>query len=141
MFTADRNQIHAFLRETWRKYRAAEPLSPLETIISDVAAAHPEYHHLLADPDPEPTGDGSATAGQANGFLHMGLHIALREQLAANRPSELRPTYRRLLAKTGDAHAAEHQIIECIGKLLSDSAQNGKPVDERQYAECLQRLR
>ncbi len=141
MFTADRNQIRVFFCQTWRKYRAGEPLSPLETIISDVAAVHPEYHHLLEYPDSEPTGAGSNTTGQPNGFLHMGLHIALREQLAANRPFELRPTYQRVLANTGDAHAAEHQIVECVGKLLADSAANGMPVDAREYVECLQRLR
>lgn len=140
MLSSDRTQIRSFFRDAWRKHRDGEPLSPMEAVVSDVIAAHPEYHALLQNPDANLNREYRAEEGTANPFLHMGLHIALREQLAADRPKELRAIYQRLLARFGDAHEAEHQVIECIAKLLADAQHSGGLVDDRDYVECLRRL-
>lgn len=140
MFSTDRNQIRAFFREAWRKHRAGTPVTPMESIVIDVVAAHPEYHSLLEDPAADLQQDYAPEAGGTNPFLHMGLHIALREQLGADRPRELRPVYQQLLSRTGDAHAAEHQVIECIAEVLARAQRDGNPADDRHYLDCLRRL-
>lgn len=140
MFSPDRSQIRSFFRDTWRKHRTGMPLSPLEAIVADVAAAHPEYRTLLEDPQTDLMEYSFENSG-TNPFLHMGLHIALREQLDANRPQELRPIYQRLLSRHRDTHEVEHQVIECIAKLLVKAERSGNPVDERDYVECLRSLR
>ena len=76
-----RDALRASYREAWRKWRERVPMQPLEAQIADVVAEHPEYHPLLqsgASLQQEFPARGAAE----NPFLHMGLHLALREQLA-----------------------------------------------------------
>lgn len=140
MFTNDRNQIRAFFRDAWQKHCAGSPVSAMEAIVIDVIGAHPEYHALLENPDADLNREFFPEHGQTNPFLHMGLHIALREQLGANRPEALRGVYQKLVARHGDAHRAEHQVIECIAKVLADAQRDQQPLDERAYLDCLQKL-
>lgn len=140
MFSSDRNQIRAFFRDAWHKHRSGAPVTAMEAIVIDVVAAHPEYQPLLENPDADLSRDYTPEGGATNPFLHMGLHIALREQLGADRPKALRPIYQQLLSKLGDAHAAEHQVIECIAETLAQAQRSGRPADDQQYVECLRRL-
>lgn len=140
MIASDRSQIRAFFRDAWNKHRSGMPVTPMEAIVVDVVAAHPEYQPLLQDADADLDRDYLPEDGVGNPFLHMGLHIALREQLGADRPKELRAVYKQLAARAGDAHAAEHQVIECIAEMLAEAQRTGIPVDDRRYLDCLRRL-
>ena len=42
MFDPSRDQARDFFFETWRKYRAQEPLAGQETMVLQVMLAHPE---------------------------------------------------------------------------------------------------
>ena len=81
----DRESLRGFFVATWRKHREGRPLEPVERLIAEVAAQHPEYHGEL-DGDDALDRDYSPEAGVSNPFLHMSMHIALHEQLAARRP-------------------------------------------------------
>jgi predicted RNA polymerase sigma factor len=78
--------------------------------------------------------------GQTNPFLHMGLHLAIREQVSTNRPAGIASVHRSLAAKLGDVHAAEHAMIECLGQALWQAQRSGLPPDEAAYLESLRRL-
>ncbi len=78
--------------------------------------------------------------GQANPYLHMGLHLGLREQLSTDRPAGIRDLYRRILARVGDAHAAEHRMIECLAETLWEAQAGHAPPDEARYLERLRQL-
>lgn len=112
----------------------------MEAIVIDVIIAHPEYQPLLEDMETDLEREFLPEHGATNPFLHMGLHIALREQLGADHPRALRPVYQKLLARYGDAHAAEHQVIECIAETLAHAQRTGAPPDDQMYVECLRRL-
>jgi len=87
-----RTDMRRTFTEVWRKLEANEPLSALEQIIADIIRLHPEYQTLLAQPDKSLDKDWTPEGGQTNPFLHMGLHIAIREQLSIDRPRrESRP--------------------------------------------------
>jgi hypothetical protein len=73
-------------------------------------------------------------------LLHLALHLALREQLATNRPAGIAQVHQRLAAADGDAHAAEHRMIEVLGQVLWDAQRAGRMPDERQYLEALRKL-
>ena len=45
-----REQLRQSYVDAWRKYLARSPLTPLESLITDVIALHPEYHSVVADP-------------------------------------------------------------------------------------------
>jgi hypothetical protein len=125
--------------EVWRKQQAGEPLSALETIVADIIRLHPEYQPLLADdPDKALDRDWRPEGGETNPFLHMGLHIAIREQLSIDRPSGVRAAYEALLKRHGDAHKAEHLMLECLAETLWRGQREGRLPDEQAYLACLQ---
>ena len=68
-----------------------------------------------------------------NPFLHMGLHLAVREQLIVDRPPGVRDLQRQLQARYGDAHRAEHALMEALGEELWTAQRDGRAPDERQY--------
>ena len=125
--------------EVWRKQQVGESLSALETIVADIIRLHPEYHALLAD-DPDKTldRDWRPEGGETNPFLHMGLHIAIREQLSIDRPLGIKAAYEELLKHHGDVHAAEHAMLECLAETLWRGQRDGRLPDDRAYLKCLQ---
>jgi hypothetical protein len=138
IFGQDRNELRQMYADAWQKRCDNSPMSPLEAQIADVIAMHPEYQAGIArgELDEDYTPDG----GKTNPFLHMGLHLGVREQLSTNRPPGIREVYAKVAARTGDAHAAEHQVIECLAATLWEAQSADRPPDEQKYLERLQRL-
>lgn len=138
IFGQDRNELRKMYLDAWQKRRSGAVLSPLEDQIANVIEQHPEYHAALTGNELDK--DYAVEGGQSNPFLHMGLHLGIREQLATNRPAGISGVFKALVARTGDAHAAEHQMIECLAETLWESQSQNKPPDEQAYLERLQRL-
>jgi hypothetical protein len=63
----------------------------------------------------------------------MGLHIAIREQLAIDRPPGIRALHSQLQARYGDIHGAEHHLMEALGQALWQAQRDGRAPDESQY--------
>lgn len=119
--------------EAWAKARAGTPLTPLEALLADVIALHPEYQATIADLE-DTLGHAPSAAGDAeNPFLHLGLHVAVREQIAIDRPPGVVAIHRRAIAKFGDAHAADHLLAEALGRTLWEAQRAGTAPDERRY--------
>lgn len=140
IFSQDRNQIRRFFSDVRAKHRGRAPLEPLEDLIAGVILEHPEYHGLLENPDAALERDYLPELGQTNPFLHMGMHIALREQIAGQRPAAVAATYRQLSARLADSHEAEHRMIDCLAEALWQAQRLGTAPDESAYLACLQRL-
>ncbi len=139
IFGQDRTSLRQTWREAWRKARDNQPLSPLEDQIVRVVEMHPEYHRTL-----ESAGaierDYTPETGESNLFLHMGMHLAIHEQVSTDRPPGIAAIYRKAL-KNGDAHAVEHRFIECLGRMLWEASRSNQPPDEQAYLTCLRRAR
>ena len=140
LFGDNRDQLRLMYVETWRKHREGLPLQPLEAQLADVIAVHPEYHALLADPEASQTAEFGPDSGTGNPFLHMGMHMALREQVATDRPAGIAALHRRLSQKLNDPHAAEHAMMECLGAALWNAQRAGVEPDEGEYLGCLRSL-
>ena len=136
----DRDQIRRFFIASWRKRQQGEALTPLEAIVADTIAAHPEYHPLFSDEAAAVLSDFRAPEQGANPFLHMGMHISLQEQLGADRPAGIRRIYQDIAARSGDPHAAEHRMMACLERVLWDAQSRGAAPDEKTYLECLRRI-
>jgi hypothetical protein len=134
-----RDALRASYREAWRKWRERMPLQPLEAQIADVIAEHPEYHPLLQSDAGLHQDLPSQGAGE-NPFLHMGLHLALREQLSTNRPPGIAAIHRRLATSLQSGHAAEHRMIEVLANVLWEAQRGGHDADDADYLERLRRL-
>jgi len=137
MFGQNRDQLRRFYLNTWNKHRAGAPLQDLERLVAGVLEQHPEYHSLLREADVTAR---DFDEGQANPFLHMGMHIALAEQLGSNRPADIRRLHRQITHKTGDPHQAEHRMMECLEQVLRQAQHSAEPPDERAYLKCLEAL-
>jgi hypothetical protein len=128
-----REQLRRTYAEAWAKHLAHSLLTPLEALITDVIGAHPEYQGILADADIAIAFEQNAAGDAENPFLHMGLHLAVREQLAIDRPPGIRDLHRQLRAQCGDAHLAEHALMEALGEELYAAQRSGQAPDEKQY--------
>ncbi|WP_346765447.1 DUF1841 family protein [Thioalkalivibrio sp. XN8] len=135
----NREELRAFYVEAWRKRRERLPAEPLEVQVADVIEQHPEYHRLLED-DPEALArDWTPEGGESNPFLHMGLHLAVREQAGTDRPAGIAAIYGALVARLG-RHEAEHRIAECLAEALWQAQRNQRAPDDVSYLETLRAL-
>ncbi len=139
MFSNDRSQLRQLFYQAWQGRQAGRPLEPLEMQIADIVAQHPEYHALLAD-ESQRDRDYLPENGETNPFLHMAMHLALHEQLATGRPTGIAEVHARLVRRLGDAHEAEHRMMDCLAEALWQSQRQGRPPDEPAYLACLRRL-
>ena len=137
IFSQDRNALRAMYADAWRKQREGLPLTALELQIATVIGEHPEYEQAVAGDLQQ---DFTVEGGEANPFLHMGLHLGIREQVATDRPPGIRAVFEQLAAKAGDAHAAEHRMIDCLAEVLWVAQRNNQPPDEQEYLQQLRRL-
>lgn len=122
----------------WQKALARQPLTALEAMLADVIQLHPEYQGLLEDPDAL-SRDWTPEGAQANPFLHMSLHVALAEGIAADRPAGLRAAYGRL-RRSQDRHDADHLLIECLAETLWEAERAGLPPDESAFLARVRRV-
>ena len=136
----DRSSLRRSYVEAWRKRREGAPLEPLEHQIADVVELHPEYQPVLEQDAQALHRDYSPAGGQSNPFLHMGMHLAIREQVATNRPAGIAAIHAAISARLGSAHEAEHRMIECLGEALWRAQRSGLPPDESVYLESLRRI-
>jgi len=135
-----RDQLRQFYIDAWRKHRERLPMEPLELQIADVIALHPEYHAALEDPDRVLDHDYAPESGQSNPFLHMGLHLAVRDQIATDRPQGIRDAYVDIARQLGSEHDAEHQMLECLAEAIWDAQRSGRPPDELEYLQHIRQL-
>jgi hypothetical protein len=70
----------------------------------------------------------------------MGMHISLQEQIGTDRPPGVRQLYQRVMRRIGDGHEAEHQMMECLGRMLWEAQRENRLPDEQAYLQCLRRL-
>lgn len=132
--------MRAAWRSAWQRHLERLPLVPLQAQMAEVIALHPEYHALLLgshDTDAAAV-DDSAALGQA--FLHLSLHLALREQLSTDRPRGITQLHRQLSASCREAHEAEHRMMGVLEQTLWEAQRAGRMPDESQYLEALRRL-
>lgn len=136
----NREQMRRMYLDAWRKFTARAPLEPLEAQLAAVIAEHPEYVTWLDSGEQALTAEFTPEAGRQNPFLHMGLHLAIREQVATDRPAGIAEVHRNLSTRLGDPHAAEHTMLEALAEALWDAQRSGRPPDEQAYLERLRTL-
>ena len=138
IFGQDRQELRRMYVDAWRKSEAGEIMSPLEAQIAQVVNDHPEYQEMLT---PEALQESfTPEGGKTNPFLHMGLHLAIRDQVATDRPPGIAAIFNNLAAKAGDPHAAEHKMVDCLAETLWEAQGRNAPPDEQQYLERLKGL-
>lgn len=136
MFGTDRTQLRLMYKNAWDKHLQKQILTSLEVQIVDVISEHPEYHDFVTQMDK----DFLPEMGETNPFLHMGLHLGLREQISTNRPKGITKICQQLLTLKKDSHATEHAMIDCLAEAMWSSQSNNTVPDEARYIKCLRKL-
>lgn len=138
MFTQDRGESRQYFISVWQKHQQGQALEPLEKMVLQVIIAHPEYQALLVEKNLDK--DYLPEMGETNPFLHMGLHLALHEQISTDRPTGVRDIYQQLRFGAGDIHDMEHHMIECLMETLWTAQRTGQMPNEANYLTCLRHL-
>lgn len=139
LLPSDRAGFRRMFAEAWRKRRARLPADALEIQIGDVIGDHPEYQPLLESGDHALEAEWTPEGGQGNPFMHMGLHLSVREQVSTDRPAGIAAQYRRLAGILGQ-HEAEHRMMEVLAEALWRAQRNDRPPDEVSYLEALKKI-
>lgn len=137
MFNPSKEDVRQFFVETWDKHRKQVPLTGMESMLAAIIMDHPEYQALLDSADRAREKDYLPESGETNPFLHMSMHLAIEEQLAINQPPGIKALYELLLQKSGDEHAAQHEVMDCLGEMLWQSQRYQTAPDAAVYLACL----
>ena len=139
MFAPSFADVRAFFVEARRKRAAALPLTPLETIAADWIDAHPEYADDLADLERAQAATYPGEGGRENPFLHLSMHLSISEQISIDQPRGIRQACELLAARLGSMHEAQHEAMECLGRMLWEAQRNARPPDGEAYIDCVRR--
>ena len=134
-----RDEMRQVYLDVWQKMQRRELLEPMQAMIAEIIEIHPEYHALLEIDAEIRQQEFTPEQGQSNPFLHMGMHIALREQAATDRPPGIKAVYHSLVTSKGQ-HQAEHAMMECLGQALWTAQRDNQAPDESAYLDCLRKL-
>jgi hypothetical protein len=139
MFSPSQTDVRDFFCAVQRKSTGGEPLTPLEAIASDWVVEHPEYASDLADADAARTAVYPVEGGRSNPFLHLSMHLSISEQVSIDQPRGIRQAFELRAARLGSRHAAQHEVMECLGEMIWASQRSGLPPDGERYIDCVRR--
>ncbi len=138
IFSEDRKQLRQMYADAWQKAQGAQVLSPLESQIAQVIEDHPEYQAALSEEDLEAS--FVPEDRETNPFLHMGLHLAIRDQVATDRPPGISKIFQELERKYSNSHETEHRMLDCLAETLWEAQNQNAPPDEQKYLERLRKI-
>lgn len=136
MTSDSRDEMRKVFYEAWRKHKENLIVEPLESMIIEIISMHPEYQEIFNHPETPIHIESHDT----NPFLHISLHLAIREQISTDSPKGIRVIYETLCKKFQDKHLAEHRMLDCLGQILWDAKQTESLPDEQYYLEVLRRI-
>jgi hypothetical protein len=79
-------------------------------------------------------------APEENPFLHMSLHMALREQIKCDRPAGIGKVHTQLTEKYAHAHEVEHRMMECLSGIIWTAQQTGEMPGDEEYLQQLKKI-
>ncbi len=139
MFSPSQADVRRFFCSVYAKALAGSALEAIETIASQWMNEHPEYAQDFADVDAALASMGEAQDGRTNPFLHLSMHLSISEQCSIDQPRGIRQAIELLTHKRDSLHQAHHEAMDCLGQMLWESQQAGRPPDGDAYIACVQR--
>ena len=139
MFSPSQADVRRFFCSVYAKALAGSALEAIETIASQWMDEHPEYAQDFADVDAALASMGEVQEGRTNPFLHLSMHLSISEQCSIDQPRGIRHAVELLTGKRDSLHQAHHEAMECLGQMLWESQQAGRPPEGDTYIACVQR--
>ena len=66
------------------------------------------------------------------------MHLSISEQCSIDQPRGIRQAVELLAARRNDLHAAHHEVMDCLGRMVWESQRAGRPPDGAAYIACVQ---
>ena len=139
MFSPSQADVRRFFCSVYAKALAGNALEAIETIAAHWMDEHPEYAQDFSDVDAALASIGDVHEGRTNPFLHLSMHLSLSEQCSIDQPRGIRQAVELLTHKRNSLHLAHHEAMDCLGQMLWESQQAGKPPQGDAYIACVQR--
>ena len=139
MFSPSQADVRRFFCSVYAKALAGTALEAIETIASQWMNEHPEYAQDFADVDAALASMGEVQEGRTNPFLHLSMHLSISEQCSIDQPRGIRQAIELLTHKRDSLHQAHHEAMDCLGQMLWESQQAGRPPEGDAYIACVQR--
>ena len=139
MFNPTQADVRRFFCAAHAKQQAGAPMEAIETLAALWIAEHPEYRADLADADAAVARNYDETPARTNPFLHLSMHLSISEQCSIDQPPGIRQAVELLTARRGDLHAAHHEVMECLGRMIWESQRSGRPPDGQAYIDQVRR--
>ena len=140
MFSPSQADVRRFFCTVHAKALAGEPMEAMETLAAGWIDEHPEYHAALSDLDAALAAIGQpGDSAQENPFLHLSMHLSISEQSSIDQPPGIRQAVELLAARRGDLHQAQHEVMECLGRMIWESQRSGRPPDGHAYIDQVRR--
>jgi len=139
MFSPSQADVRRFFCSVYAKARAGAALEAIETIASQWMDEHPEYTQDFSDVDAALASMAEVQEGRTNPFLHLSMHLSISEQCSIDQPRGIRQAIELLTHRRNSLHLAHHEAMECLGKMLWESQQAGRPPQGDAYIACVQR--
>ena len=139
MFSPSQADVRRFFCSVYAKALAGYVLEAIEMIASQWMNEHPEYAQDFSDVDAALATMGEVQDGRTNPFLHLSMHLSISEQCSIDQPRGIRQAIELLTHKRDSLHQAHHEAMDCLGKMLWESQQAGRPPEGDTYIACVQR--
>ncbi len=139
MFNPSRDQVRQFFFAAWGKFRAGQPLTDLEKIAVEHIGRHPEYHAMLEQPERQQDREWLPEMGETNPFLHLSMHLSISEQLSIDQPPGVKTRYAALATRLADEHAAQNEVMDCLGEMIWRAQRDNLPPDGAAYLLCIEK--
>jgi len=139
MFQPSQSDVRRFFCGAYARWRAGLPLEPMQALAARWIEQHPEYHAELADEAAALEAVYTVEEGRTNPFLHLSMHLSIDEQLAIDQPTGIRQAVELLAARRGGLHAAQHEVMDCLGEMVWASQRSGLPPDGHAYLDAVRR--
>ena len=135
LFNPSRDEARRFFVTVWQKYQSQQILADIEKMTLGILLDHPEYQrHLTQD---EIDRDWRPEHEETNPFLHIGMHLAIEEQISIDQPAGVRDLAAALTQKFGDAHAARHAMMDGLGEMIWQAQRQQCAPDPAVYLDIL----
>jgi len=138
MFQPSQADVRRFFCGVYAKARAGQPLEAIELLASQWIAEHPEFHAELADLDGALARMTQVEPERVNPFLHLSMHLSISEQCSIDQPRGIRQAVELLATRRNSLHAAHHEVMDCLGRMVWESQRAGRPPDGAAYIDCVQ---
>jgi len=139
MFSPSQADVRRFFCSVYAKARSGAALEAIETIASQWMDEHPEYAQDFSDVDAALASMTEVQEGRTNPFLHLSMHLSISEQCSIDQPRGIRQAIELLTHRRNSLHLAHHEAMDCLGKMLWESQQAGRPPQGDAYIACVQR--